>query len=160
MFAPNGMAATSSQLSESGLIAKAPFSGRHAYRACPLPAMPVEATTRSPVLNLLTSLPAPSTSPANSVPRTRPFQGFLMPNMSFAIGSMDLVTKVKLRTLQSPLDTVVACILIRTSLSLGAGLSTSLNWRRSGGPYWVCRIAFTSVPFGGIHSSHTFVVTD
>ena len=60
---------------------------------------------------------------------------------------MDLVTNVKLRMLQSPVDTVVACILIRTSLSLGAGLSTSLNWRRSGGPYWVCRIAFTSVPF-------------
>src|SRR4051812_12578752 len=110
--------------------------------------MPVEATTRSPVLYLLTSLPAPSTSPANSVPRTRSFQGFLMPNMSFAIGSMDLVTKVKLRTLQSPVDTVVACILIRTSLSLAAGLSTSLNWRRSGGPYWACRIAFTSVHLG------------
>ncbi len=89
--------------------------------------MPVEATTRSPVLNLVTSLPAPSTSPANSVPRTRAFQGFPIPNMSFASGSMDLVTKVKLRMLQSPVDTVVACIAIRTSLSLGAGLSTSLN---------------------------------
>ena len=33
---------------------------------------------------------------------------------------MDLVTKVKLRTLQSPVDTVVACILIRTSLSFGS----------------------------------------
>ena len=61
---------------------------------------------------------------------------------------MDLVTKVKLRMLQSPVDTVVACIAIRTSLSLGAGLSTSLNWRRSGDPYWVCRIAFTCAPFG------------
>ena len=86
VFAPNGMATASSQLSESGLITTAPVSGRHAYCACPPPAMPVEATTRSPVLNLVTSLPAPSTSPANSVPRTRSFHGFPIPNMSFAIG--------------------------------------------------------------------------
>src|SRR2546428_3054454 len=74
------------------------------------------------------------------------FHGFPIPNMSFAIGRMDLVTKVKFRTLQSPVDTVAACILIRTSLSFGAGLSTSLNRRRSGGPYRACRIAFISVP--------------
>ena len=127
VFAPNGMATASSQLSESGMIANAPFSGRHAYWACPPPAMPVDATTRSPLLNFFTSLPARSTSPANSVPRMRAFQGFPTPNMSFAIGSMDLVTNVKLRTLQSPVDTVVACMAIKTSLSLGAGLSTSLN---------------------------------
>lgn len=64
----------------------------------------------------------------------------------------------RLRTLQSPLDTVVACIVIRTSLSLGAGLSTSLNWRRSAGPYWVCRIAFTTVPFGVV--VHTACYTE
>src|SRR2546425_594871 len=155
------MATASSQLSESGLIAKAPFSGRHAYWACPPPPMPVDATTRSPLLNLFTSLPARSTSPANSVPRMRSFQGFPTPNMSFAIGRMDLVTNVKLRTLQSPVDTVVACIAIRTSLSLGTGFSTSLNWRRSGGPYWVCKIAFISVSFGvvvlnGLASSRAF----
>ena len=56
---------------------------------------------------------------------------------------MDLVTKVKLRMLQSAVDTVVACMAIRTSLSLGAGLAISLNWRRSDGPYCECRIAFT-----------------
>src|SRR5688500_13434003 len=63
--------------------------------------------------------------------------------MSLAKGSMDLVTNVKLRMLQSAVDTVVACMAIRTSLSLGAGLSISLNWRRSGAPYCECRIAFT-----------------
>ena len=89
--------------------------------------MPVEATIWSPVLNLFTSLPTLSTSPANSVPRTRSFQGFPIPNMSLAIGRMDLVTNVKLRTLQSPVDTVVACTAMRTSLSLGAGLSISLS---------------------------------
>ena len=71
--------------------------------------------------------PARSTSPASSVPRIRAFHGFLIPNMTFAIGSMDLVTNVKLRTLQSPVDTVVACIAIRTSLSFGVGASTSLS---------------------------------
>jgi hypothetical protein len=45
--------------------------------------------------------------------------------------------------LQSAVDTVVACMAIRTSLSLGAGLSISLNWRRSDAPYCECRIAFT-----------------
>src|SRR5947209_7649564 len=108
------MATASSQLNESGLSASAPLSGRQAYSACPPPAMPVEATIRSPLLNLFTSLPRLSTSLANSVPRTRAFQGFPMPNMSLAIGRMDLVTNVKLRTLQSPVDTVVACMAIRT----------------------------------------------
>ena len=148
VFAPNGIATACSQLSESGLIATAPVSGRHAYCACPPPAAPFEATTRSPVLNLVTSFPARSTSPANSVPRTRAFQGFLIPNMSFAIGSMDLVTNVKLRTLQSPVDTVVACIAMRTSLSFGVGVSTSLSSRRSGDPYSECRIAFKGVLSG------------
>src|SRR5688572_2031565 len=143
VFAPNGIATACSQLSESGLSATAPASGRHAYSACPPPAAPLEAMTRSPVLNLVTSFPTRSTSPDSSVPRTRAFHGFPIPNMSLAIGSMDLVTNVKLRTLQSPVDTVVACIAIRISLSLGAGLSTSFNWRRPGAPYWVCRIAFT-----------------
>ena len=81
MFAPNGMARASSQLSECDLSANAPFSGRHA------------------------SLPALYTTPANSVPRTRAFQGFPIPNMSLAKGSMDLVTKVKLRMLQSAITT-------------------------------------------------------
>src|SRR6185436_16697581 len=76
----------------------------------------------------------------------RAFQGFPIPNISFAMGRIDLVTNVKLRTLQSAVDTVVACMAISTSLSLGAGLSTSLNCRRSGDPYWLCRIAFTSAP--------------
>src|SRR5688572_21412857 len=147
VFAPNGIATACSQLSESGLSATAPASGRHAYCACPPPAAPVEATTRSPVLTLATSFPTRSTSPDSSVPRTRAFHGFPIPNMSFAIGSMDLVTNVKLRTLQSPVDTVVACMAIRTSLSLGAGLSISLSWRRSDAPYCECRIAFTRPSF-------------
>src|SRR3954469_15733471 len=76
----------------------------------------------------------------------RVFHGFPIPNISFAMGRIDLVTNVKLRMLQSPVDTVVARMAISTSLSLGAGLSTSLNCRRSGDPYWLCRIAFTSAP--------------
>ena len=64
----------------------------------------------------------------------RSFHGFPIPNMSFAIGRMDLVTKVKLRTLQSPVDTVVACIAIKTWFALGMGLSTSLSSSRSGDP--------------------------
>src|SRR5438105_2499144 len=142
------MATASFQLRTFGMIAKAPFSKSHAYWACPPPAMPVDATIRSPLLNLFTSFPTRSTSPANSVPRMRFFQGFPTPNMSFAIGRMDLLTNVKLRMLQSPVETVVACMAIRTSLSLGTGLSTSLNCRRSGGPYRVWRIAFINVSFG------------
>src|SRR5439155_17553955 len=67
----------------------------------------------------------------------------------FAMGRIDLVTNVKLRTLQSPVDTVVACMAISTSLSLGAGLSTSLNCRTVGGPYCVCAIAFIGLSFWG-----------
>src|SRR5687767_858292 len=37
--------------------------------------------------------------------------------------------------LQSPDDTVVARTLVRTSLSLGTGLSTTFNSTTSGGPY-------------------------
>src|SRR4030095_432211 len=59
-----------------------------------------------------TSLSVLSHSSANSVPRTRAFQGFRMPNVSLANGSIDLVTNVKLRILQSPVDTVVACIAV------------------------------------------------
>ena len=75
--------------------------------------------------------------------RGRAFQGFPIPNVSLAKGSIDLVTKVKLRMLQSAVDTVAAWMAIRTSLSLGAGLAISLNWRRSDAPYCECRIAFT-----------------
>jgi hypothetical protein len=83
--------------------------------------------TRSPVLNLVTFFPTRLTSPASSVPRIRAFHGFPIPNMSFAIGSMDLVTNVKLRMLQSPVDTVVACIAMRSSLSFGEGVSISFS---------------------------------
>ena len=43
-----------------------------------------------------------------------------------------MVTKVKLRTLQSPLDTVVACILIRTSVVLGSGFVHLLELEKIG----------------------------
>lgn len=48
VFAPNGIATASSQLRESALSASEPLSGTHAYSAWPPPAMPVEATIRSP----------------------------------------------------------------------------------------------------------------
>ena len=47
--------------------------------------------------------------------------------MSLAKGRIDLVTKVKLRMLQSPVDTVVACMAITTSSSLGTGASISVS---------------------------------
>jgi hypothetical protein len=123
-------------------IANAAFSWRHAYWACPPPAMPVEPKTRSPALNLTTSLPSPTIFPANSVPRIRSFQGLPGPNISLAIGSMDLVTNVKSRMLQSPVDTVVVCTFMRSSLSFGVGLAISSSRRRSGEPYRACRMAF------------------
>ena len=42
----------------------------------------------------------------------------------------------------SPLVTVAACILIRTSLSLGKGTLISLRLRWSGDPYFIATIPF------------------
>jgi hypothetical protein len=42
-------------------------------------------------------------------------------------------------------ETVVACIFIRTSLSLGAGFGTSVNLRTSGAPYFSYTTAFIPV---------------
>src|SRR2546422_11494429 len=49
---------------------------------------------------------------------------------------------LRLRNSQSPVVTLAACTLISTSLSLGAGFSTSLSWRTSGGPYFGRTIGF------------------
>ncbi len=53
---------------------------------------------------------------------------------------------LKFRAKISPKFTDVACTLISTSLSFGAGLSTSFNLRTSGDPYFVHIIALISIP--------------
>src|SRR4051812_49607593 len=52
----------------------------------------------------------------------------------------------RLRTRQSPDVTVVASVLIRTSLSLGVGFASSFNSTTSGGPYRSYTIAFIRRP--------------
>ena len=51
--------------------------------------------------------------------------------------------RLKLRMIVSPMVTVVAWILTNTSLSLGAGFSTSFSRSTSGSPYFSYTIAFT-----------------
>ncbi len=58
------------------------------------------------------------------------------------MGSRSQIGNFKLRASPSPAVTVAASILIRTSLSLGVGFSTSYRLRTSGGPYFVHTIAF------------------
>ena len=85
----------------------------------------VEANTESPALKRVTFLPTASTSPASSIPKIGCF-GFVKPNVIRA-GSQNSGGTVKLRIRKSPALTVVACTLIRISLSFGAGFCTSVS---------------------------------
>src|SRR3989442_5532571 len=127
-----------------GFIAISPFSGRQQYSAQALRPRPVAANTWSSFLWDLTALPTDSITPASSCPGIF-FLGRLIPNPTrkrsrHARGSL------RLRNSQSPVVTLAACTLISTSLSLGAGFSTSLSWRTSGGPYFGRTIAFMACP--------------
>ena len=74
---------------------------------------PLYAKTWSPTLNLLTPLPTDSISPESSVPRMG-IRGLEKPKISSAKGPNPFGT-LRVRALQSPAVTVVACTLIRTS---------------------------------------------
>src|SRR5205814_5756495 len=111
------------------------FSDKQAYSAYVLNRVISYAYTWSPFLNRLTSLPTDSTSPATTIPRMA-FLGFLRPS-TIRAGSQAERGTVKLRTLTSPAVSVVAETFTRTSWSEGAGFSTSLSSRTSGGPYFV-----------------------
>ena len=110
----------------------------------------------SPFLNRFTSLPTDSISPANSIPSMVILSGLLRPTYA-RMGSAYQIGKLRLRCSQSPAVTVVAYILISTSLSLGVGFSTSCelkNIRRSVFcPYnrfhnWpLCSTVMTTFPF-------------
>src|SRR5213596_2821766 len=86
-------------------------------------------------------MPADSTSPANSCPSMVILFGLPSP-LYIRKRSRSERGILRLRISQSPAVTVVARTLIRTSLALGVGFSTSLSWRTSGGPYFVQTIAF------------------
>jgi hypothetical protein len=62
------------------------------------------------------------------------------------MGSQNKGGNVALRILASAAFAVAANILMSTSLSLGTGLATSLNLRKSGDPYFVHTIAFICIP--------------
>ena len=84
--------------------------------------------TWSPTTNSLTAAPAASTTPASSLPRIFLF-GRRRPVMNREANGSAARNAVSVRL------TVVAWILIRTSLSLGTGRWTSWSRRTSGGPY-------------------------
>src|SRR5712692_2256197 len=86
---------------------------------------PVNAKTWSPFLNSLTALPTDSISPASSCPSIF-FLGPLKPNAIRATSRHNRGS-LRLRSSQSPAVTVAAWTLISTSLSLGAGFSSSLS---------------------------------
>src|SRR5213594_3133814 len=124
----------------AGFIAIHPFSGRQLYSAQAPRRRPVNAKTWSPGLNSFTAVPTDSISPASSCPSIF-LLGPLKPNPIRASGHSQIGI-LNFRSSQSPAVTVAAWTLIRTSLSFGVGLSTSLSWRTSGGPYFVHTIAF------------------
>ena len=116
-------------------------SGKHTYSALAPNPMPTAPNTWSPTFNFLTSLPTDSISPAISVPGIVFSFGFLKP-IQIRIGRPMRAGSLRLLSSQSPAVTVVAWIFIRTSSSLGVGLSNSRTSRTSGGPYAVQTTAF------------------
>jgi hypothetical protein len=91
-----------------------------------------KANTSSPAANARTSRPACSTTPESSVPRMG-CRGRVMPKASRPSGPKPGGSR-RLRTRQSPVETVVARTLIRISWSRGAGVGTSRRVTTSGGP--------------------------
>ena len=130
---PNDRAAASSSERLAGFGTIAPLAGialNSAWHPMPMPEL---ATTESPALNFVTFLPTATMSPANSEPRIR-CRGPKRPSIGRA-SRLKPAGMSRLRTRQSPDDTVVARTLIRTSLSLIVGLVTSSIRTTSGGPY-------------------------
>src|SRR2546423_6360832 len=135
LSAPSQTGAASSKVIPGGMCAIRPLSRRHMNSACAPNPIPLLPKTRSPTANSRTAAPTASTSPANSVPRTRCL-GWRRPKTRRLIKLRARpLRRLASRVAQSNRLTVVAWTLTRTSSSLGTGRSTSSSRRTSGGPY-------------------------
>ncbi len=70
-MAPSQTAAASVNAAPSGISATGAVSARHRNSACTPNRQALTPNTRSPARNRVTAGPAASTSPANSLPKTR-----------------------------------------------------------------------------------------
>src|SRR2546423_6958962 len=144
LSAPSQTGAASSKVIPGGMCAIRPLSRRHMNSACAPKPSPLLPTTLSPTANSRTAAPTASTSPANSVPRTRCF-GRRRPKTRRLIKERARpLRRFVSRVAKSNRLTVVAWTLTRTSSSLGTGRSTSSSRRTSGGPYLSKTTALTS----------------
>src|SRR2546421_1855840 len=132
---PSLIGAASSKLMPAGMATIRALALIEMNSACAPNLSPLLPKTRSPTANSLTAAPTASTSPANSVPRTRCF-GRRRPKTRRLIKERARpLRRLASRVAQSNRLTVVAWTLTRTSSSLGTGRSTSSSRRTSGGPY-------------------------
>src|SRR5207248_9391182 len=135
LSAPSQTGAASSKVMPGGMGAIRPLSLIEMNSACAPKLSPLLPKTLSPTANARTAAPTASTSPANSVPRTRCF-GRRRPKTRRLIKERARpLRRLASRVAQSNRLTVVAWTLTRTSSSLGTGRSTSSSRRTSGGPY-------------------------
>src|SRR5438067_10202677 len=135
LSAPSQTGAASSKVIPAGMCAIRALSRMHMNSACAPKLSPLVPKTLSPTANSRTAAPTASTSPANSVPRTRCF-GRRRPKTRRLIKERARpLRRLASRVAQSNRLTVVAWTLTRTSSPLGTGRSTSSSRRTSGGPY-------------------------
>src|SRR5205823_5272344 len=135
LSAPSQTGAASSKVIPAGMCAIRALTLIEMNSACAPNPIPLLPKTPSPTANSLTAAPTASTTPANSVPRTRCF-GRRRPKTRRLIKERARpLRRLASRVAQSNRLTVVARTLTRTSSSLGTGRSTSSSRRTSGGPY-------------------------
>src|SRR6202022_3002830 len=151
LSAPSHIGAASSKLMPAGICAIRALTGIARYSACAPNLSPVVPKTRSPTANSVTAAPAASTSPANSVPRTRCL-GRRRPETRRLSNEMARAPRrLASRGAGSNRLSVVAWTLTRTSSSLGTGRSTSSSRRTSGGPYRSYTTALISFSVQHLH---------
>src|ERR1700682_1221174 len=148
LSAPSHIGAASSKLMPAGICAIRALTGIARYSACAPNLSPVVPKTRSPTANSVTAAPAASTSPANSVPRTRCLGRRRAATRRLSNEMARPLRRLASRVAVSHRLTVVAWTLTRTSVSLGTGRSTSSSRRTSGGPY---RSKTTALMWPGSH---------
>src|SRR5256886_3752865 len=135
LSAPSQTGAASSKVIPAGMCTIRALSRMHMNSACAPKLSPLVPKTLSPTANSRTAAPTASTSPANSVPRTRCL-GWRRPKTRRLIKLRARpLRRLASRVAQSNRLTVVAWTLTRTSSSLGTGRSTSSSRSTSGGPY-------------------------
>jgi hypothetical protein len=120
-ISPSHTAAASLKDMLVGFVVIEPVSGRQMYSACVPKLGALHPKTWPPGDNVFTHIPIASISPASSLPNIV-FLGLKSP-----LTNLIMTGYSGFRNPQSVRFTVVACILISTSLSLGVGLGTSLS---------------------------------